>query len=148
MILRLPQKMNRNPLFLLDTSIYCQPLKRKPLEGVVERWKTVGDSGCRISVFCEMEVLQGLHTAGSAKLFHLFERVLKDRIASLPFTTEEAAVYAELQAGAISSGNTRSVIDLCIAATALRHGLVLATLNTRDFRSIPGLRVEDWSTPG
>jgi tRNA(fMet)-specific endonuclease VapC len=140
--------MNRNPLYLLDTSVYCQPLKRKPLEAVVERWKTVGDSMCRISVFCEMEVLQGLHTAGSAELFYLFEQVLKDRIASLPFTSEDAAVYAELQAGAISRGNTRPVIDLCIASTALRHRLVLATLNGKDFHGIPGLRVEDWSRPG
>lgn len=139
--------MSRNPLYLLDTSVYSQPLKRNPLGAVVERWKTAGDSGCRISVFCEMEVLQGLHIAGSAKLFRLFERVLKDRIALLPFTAEEAALYSELQAGAIRGGNTRPVIDLCIAATALRHGLALATLNAKDFQDIPGLRVEDWGVP-
>jgi tRNA(fMet)-specific endonuclease VapC len=32
-----------------------------------------------------------------------------------------------------------------IAATAITHGLTLATLNRRDFRDIPGLTVEDWS---
>ena len=76
-----PKKMNRNPLSLLDTSVYCKPLERNPLGTVVERWKTAGDSGCRISVFCEMEAFQGLHIAGRAKLFRLFERVLRDRIA-------------------------------------------------------------------
>ncbi len=32
-----------------------------------------------------------------------------------------------------------------IAATALQYGLILATLNTRDFAGIPGLAVEDWN---
>ena len=33
-----------------------------------------------------------------------------------------------------------------IAATAMSQGLILATLNPRDFRNIPGLLIEDWST--
>jgi predicted nucleic acid-binding protein len=35
--------------------------------------------------------------------------------------------------------------DLLIAATALYHQLVLATLNARHFDGISSLRVEDWS---
>ena len=41
-------------------------------------------------------------------------------------------------------GTPRPVLDLMIAATACSHGLVLATLNVRDFTDIPGLIVEDW----
>ena len=33
-----------------------------------------------------------------------------------------------------------------IAATAMSQGPILATLNPRDFRNIPGLLIEDWST--
>jgi predicted nucleic acid-binding protein len=36
-------------------------------------------------------------------------------------------------------------MDLQIAATALDHGGTIVTRNTRDFKSIPGLIVEDWS---
>jgi tRNA(fMet)-specific endonuclease VapC len=35
-------------------------------------------------------------------------------------------------------------MDLATAATALAHGLMLVTHNTRHFRRIPGLQLEDW----
>ena len=40
----------------------------------------------------------------------------------------------------------RLVVDRMIAATALANDLSLATLNPRDFRDIPGLKIEDWSS--
>jgi tRNA(fMet)-specific endonuclease VapC len=131
--------------YLLDTSVYSQPLKRNPVAGVVERWQAVGDLSCCASVFCELEVLQGLRLAGSERLTKLYRSVLKDRIPILDFTTNEAARYAELQAHFVGQRHTRPVIDLCIAATALEHDCVLVTLNTKDFESIPNLRIEDWS---
>jgi hypothetical protein len=29
--------------YLLDTSVYCQPIKRKPLKCVMDRWNLLGD---------------------------------------------------------------------------------------------------------
>jgi tRNA(fMet)-specific endonuclease VapC len=37
--------------------------------------------------------------------------------------------------------------DLMIAAVALVHNFTLVTHNTTDFKNIPGLRLDDWSTP-
>lgn len=137
--------MTHNSLtHLLDTSVYCQPLKKVPLPSVMQRWKARGDLSFCVSVFCEMEVLQGLHAAGSSTLYSLYREVLQNRLPILPFTTEEAAMYAELQGDFIKSGNTRPAIDLCIAATAVRHNLTLATLNSKDFAGIPNLRIEIW----
>jgi len=45
---------------LLDTSVYCQPLKPTPVEGVVRRWRKLGDASLAISVVCEAELRFGL----------------------------------------------------------------------------------------
>ena len=131
--------------YLLDTSVYSQPLKQDPVPAVVERWRAVGDLYCCVSVFSEMEVLQGLRLADSEPLTDLYREVLSGRLPVLDFTSVEAARYADLQAHLAANGLTRSVTDVCVAATALQHGCVVATLNPGDFDGIPGLRVEDWS---
>jgi predicted nucleic acid-binding protein len=42
-------------------------------------------------------------------------------------------------------GSVLRVPDAIIAATAIRHGLTLVTLNHKDFEKIPGLRMADIS---
>jgi predicted nucleic acid-binding protein len=93
-----------------------------------------------------MEVLQGLRMSGSKKLKNLYQSILQDKLPILPFTLEEAKTYAGLQAEAVSRGKVRPVIDLCIAATAITHGLILATLNEKDFAGIPRLQAESWAS--
>ena len=133
--------------YLLDTSVYSQPLKKDPVPQVIRKWEEVGDNSCCISVFCEMEVLQGIKISRSEKLFDMYKTILKNRIPVFPFTAEEAEIYADIQARLIQTGIRRPVIDLCIAATSIAQGCTLVTLNTKDFSSIPGLVIENWSEP-
>lgn len=136
--------MNDMITHLLDTSVYCQPLKKQPLPCVIQRWMRLGDGVMCTSIFCETEILQGLELKQSEKLWQAYREILKDRIPILPFDMNIARIYARIQAESIRSGITRPVFDLLIASTAMAHDLILATCNYRDFISIPGLRVEDW----
>ncbi|NBD37820.1 MAG: PIN domain-containing protein [Verrucomicrobia bacterium] len=133
---------------LLDTSVYSQRLKPNPLDPVVRRWRSLGDSVLAISSCCEAELLFGLEKRGSSRLWTEYERYLKDQLTLLPFGYAEAVEYARLRRQLAEAGESVACMDLLIGATALANGLVLATLNTRHFARMPGLRVEDWSQTG
>lgn len=130
---------------LLDTSVYCQPIKPRPLESVREKWTSVGDDALAISAICEAEVLYGLELKKSQRLDALYDALLKERLRVLPVDSGVAKHFASLKAWAKVNGRVLSDFDLLISATARAHDLALATLNLRDFQGLPGLAVEDWS---
>jgi len=130
---------------LLDTSVYCQPIKPRPLVPVQERWAAQGDDTLAVSTICEAELLYGLELRKSQSLTALYEALLKNRLRILPVDSGVARHFASLKAWAKVNGRPLADFDLLIAATARTHGLTLATLNIRDFRNLPGVAVEDWS---
>lgn len=130
--------------WLLDTSVYSQFLRRKAVVVALERWKEAGDAACGISAATRAEVEWGLHFEDHPKRWKLYREELRDRLPCLP--TDEAvwSRFSELKARQRANGEPVADLDLVIAATALRHDLVVATLNARDFSRIEGLRWEDW----
>jgi tRNA(fMet)-specific endonuclease VapC len=64
------------------------------------------------------------------------------RIPIISFTEEAMARYETLRGMKLNVGG----MDLRIAAIVLEDGAVLVTRNARDFRRVPGLVIEDWST--
>lgn len=131
--------------YLLDTSVYSQPIKRKPLSAVIDHWKSHPESEYAVSAICELEVLYGIKLAGSDRLTKAWQIILKGRFPVLSFDETCAGLYADLQAAFVSKGKTRPAFDLMIAATAIVNTLELVTCNAGDFRGIPGLTVRDWS---
>jgi len=131
--------------YLLDTSVYSQRLKLNPCRGTIEKWSSLGNSVLAISACCEAELLFGLEKKGSTRLWHEYDHYLKDQLTLLPFGYREAVEYASLRKTLTAKGTPVADMDLQIAATAIGNGLILATLNSRHFQHIPGLKIEDWS---
>lgn len=65
---------------LLDTSVYSQRLKRKPIQAVVRRWSELGDAQLAISTICEAELLFGLKKKNAPRLWTEYEQFLKNRL--------------------------------------------------------------------
>jgi predicted nucleic acid-binding protein len=130
---------------LLDTSVYCQPMKPKPLASLEKRWRSLGDESLATSIICDAEILYGLALKESDRLNSLHAELLKDRLTVLPVDTSVAMAFGELKAACRRKGFSASDFDFLIAATAKAHGLILATINVRHFKGIDGLAVEDWS---
>jgi predicted nucleic acid-binding protein len=130
---------------LLDTSIYCQPLKPRPLPGVERRWRSLGDDALAVSAICEAEVLYGIELKQSTRLLALYDQLLRNRLMLLPVDAAVAKSFSQIKAAARKKGFAASDFDFLIAATAKAHGLIVATLNVRHFDGLQGLAVEDWS---
>lgn len=133
------------PSHLLDTSVYSQPLKPRPLPSVERHWRKHGDEALAISVVCEAELWFGIEKRQSAKLRRDFATLLQGRLVSFDVNMAIAAAFGELKAQALRKGLAPSDFDLLIAATAKTHALTVATLNVRHFIELDGVVVEDWS---
>lgn len=65
-------------------------------------------------------------------------------INRVAFREEHATRAGEARAALRKAGTPIGAYDLLIASTALVGNLVLVTSNTREFRQVPGLTLEDW----
>jgi predicted nucleic acid-binding protein len=130
---------------LLDTSVYCQPIKPKPLARVESRWRALGDDVLATSIICQAEILYGIALKQSSRLNSLYEELLKNRLQTLPVDDAVAETFSQMKAACRKKGFCASDFDFLIAATAKAHGLILATINLRHFKGIDGLAVEDWT---
>ena len=61
---------------------------------------------------------------------------------SIAFDEPAAAEFERLRKAKIRIGSS----DLKIACIALVHNVLLLSANLRDFRQVPGLRIENWLT--
>lgn len=91
-----------------------------------------------ISVITEYEVFVG---ASADQL--PFWSALLERIVVLPLRSKEVHRAAQLQVEMKRLRKQLELPDLFIAATALEAGMPIATLNTRHFSHVPGLRLND-----
>lgn len=124
---------------LIDTSVLVSAERRGQVLD-----QAIGDRDRAISVITASELLHGVHRARTgatrARRAAFVEHVIS-AIEPLPITTTIARAHAEIWAALESAGNLIGAHDLWIAATALSHGMDVATANARDFKRVPGLSV-------
>ncbi len=70
--------------------------------------------------------------------------LLLQRIEVVPFGVDAAYVTGQLRASLARAGTPIGPYDVMIAGTALVHGLILITANTREFSRVSGLQLENW----
>jgi len=133
------------PRYLLDTSVYSQPLRRRPVMTALERWQEVGDGACAIAHVTVGEIEWGLHYENNPQRWEKYTALLQDRLRSYETSAGVWSLFARMKSRQQRLGEPVSDLDLLIAATAKEQGLTVATLNSRDFSRIEGLAWENWS---
>ena len=125
---------------LIDTDMLVD-LERGVANPAVD--EAIGNEDRAISVITVSELLHGVHRARGAQRTRrsaFVEHLLAD-LQAIPITDTVARVHADVWARLAVRGQVIGAHDLWIAATALAHGLGIATGNADEFRRIPGLRV-------
>jgi tRNA(fMet)-specific endonuclease VapC len=72
------------------------------------------------------------------------QQAFLEQFISLPFDDLAATTFGVIRVQLETRGIPIGVYDLQIAAIALANNLTLVTHNTREFRRVDGLQVEDW----
>lgn len=95
------------------------------------------------SVVTVTELVHGAHRESAARRArrHAFVEGLLAAFEAIPVTEAVARVHAQVWADLADRGAVIGAHDLWIAATALAHGLTVATRNADDFGRVHGLRV-------
>ena len=149
-------------IYLLDTDTFILLLRGTALKHPhTAREKSVASSAKQIRERCReksakgwrvglsaislAELQYGLHASGR----HEEKRPALQQVL-LPFElfafdpVDCVHHYGRIRAALEKAGETIGPLDLLIAANALALDATLVTHNTREFRRVPGLMVEDW----
>ncbi len=95
------------------------------------------------SIMTRYEILRGLFAKKAERQFVTFDRLCAAS-SVLPISDVIIVHAAEIYADLHQRGELIGDADILIAATAVTHGLAIATNNQAHFRRIRNLRIENW----
>lgn len=130
--------------FLLDTNI-CIYIRQKRPPAVLARFEKLKVGEAALSVITYGELLYG---ARKSQQRQVAMARLADLVSLLPVLEMPAGAadeYGEIRALLETRGETIGGNDLWIAAHARAEDLVLVTNNEREFKRVPGLKVQNWA---
>lgn len=131
------------PVYMLDTDTSSYIMKRSHNK-VLARLQQVAVSDTCISVISKSELMYGVEISPRQQKDKIALEAYLRYVEVLEYPDEAAIHYAQIRADLKHQGTMIGANDLFIAAHARCLGLVLVTNNTREFRRIKGLHVENW----
>lgn len=132
--------------YMLDTNI-CSFIMRQNPPQVLQRLQKAAEAGNRlvISAITHAELRYGAASPKAPKAVAAWIDALVQRLDDvLPWDIDAVDSSAKLMKLLLDSGTPIGPNDTGIAGHALATDCVIVTNNTREFRRVPGLVVEDW----
>jgi len=136
--------------FLLDTAVVSELVRKSPSAAVLKWIDGQDESALYLSVLTIGELEKGVARLPASvrrtRLQSWVRRDLAERFGArlLPIDTRTAARWGAISGESEKRGTPLPVIDCLIAATALVHGLAVATRNVGDFERCGVTCVNPW----
>jgi tRNA(fMet)-specific endonuclease VapC len=136
-------------MYLLDTNILGELIKRQPSPHLMARLASEPAQSLFTSCICVMEIRFGSALREDFEQFwsKISEEILS-RVNILPLNLDEVLVAGDILAFLQKKGQPIGIEEVLIAATALNHQCILVTAKTRNFAKIGQLAVENWLKEG
>lgn len=129
--------------YLLDTNFCIATIRDKPAT-VREAFNRHHAQMC-ISTVTVMELLFGVELSSQPHRNLAAVEGFIARLEVLDYDMTAAAHTAQIRAELKKAGKQIGPYDQMIAGHARSRGLVVVTNNTKEFRRVAGLRIEDWT---
>ena len=128
--------------FLLDTNIVSEAVKPQPSPELTAWLGAQPDEALHISTLTIAEIRRGILEKEPSRRRRELEAWFAGPDGpqalfagrALAFDARAALEWARIMAEGTSSGRPRSAMDMIVAATAVAHGLTVATANEKHFR--------------
>ena len=131
-------------MYMLDTNICIFAIKNKP-EAVLKRLTACDPSQICISAITYAELRHGVEKSQAKQRNDLALTLFLSAIDIIPFGSNAAEEYGRIRAYLESQGTPIGPMDMLIASHAKSLDMTVVTNNTREFKRIPNLKVEDWT---
>jgi len=130
--------------YLVDANVLSEPTKPAPAQSVIE-WLRLNEREIAVDPIVLGEIRFGILLLPRGKRRTRLEQWFDagvQRIHCLAWEAETGLRWASLLASLRASGKAMPIKDSMVAATALVHGLAVATRNAADFKKA-GVKVVD-----
>ena len=135
--------------WLLDTCTISEPAYPRPDPGVMA-WLTRHGADAAVAAASFGEIQYGiamLPPGAKRNRLDTWSATLEHQFSMRILATDDAVWrrFGELKASLRAIGRMQDTLDMVIAATAMRHGLILVTRNTRHFEDTGLTLVNPWA---
>lgn len=129
-------------VYLLDTNVCIAAMRGN--SKVVQRLASRCPEDCAISMVSVFELFAGVLRCSDPEREGRKVSTFLEPFHLLPFDWDSALKTAEIRFQLEKNGTKIGPYDLQLSGQALVLDLTLVTHNTREFKRVTGLRIEDW----
>jgi tRNA(fMet)-specific endonuclease VapC len=130
--------------YLLDSNI-CIYLIRRKSKALIERLASHSTTDLAVSQITVAELRFGAEKSSAPKQNHQALEEFLLPLQVLDFDGPAATTYGIVRRKLEADGTPIGPLDNLIAAHAISQDLTLVTQNVKEFKRVPGLKVEDWT---
>ncbi len=130
-------------IYLLDTNT-CIYFLNSSSGKIISQFKRLSPSKINLSSITVAELFYGAEKSKAKKKNWAIVENFVSAFKIVPFDGKSCEIYARIRASLDKSGVPIGPMDLLIASISLSNNSILVTNNTKEFRRVKGLKLENW----